>query len=137
TTLLEVDAERPELGLDVAAREPGDDPSAGEHVEGGERLREQHGIVMRQHQDAGAEPEATREAGDAGEAHQGIEERSIRWGGNRIVPDRHRHVLAGPYRLEANLFGGLRHTPLQLGIGAAREVDPEEAEAHAADAGRG
>src|SRR5215475_8048972 len=134
TTLVEVDTERPELGLDVATREPGDEPAAGEYVEGGEGLREQHGIVMRQDQDTRAEPEATREAGDAGEAHQGIEEWRLRRRGDGIVPDRHRHVLAGPHRLEAHLFGGLRHAPLQLRIAAAREVDPEETEAHAADA---
>src|SRR2546426_6315280 len=53
--VLERDAERAELRLDVAAPEAGDEPPAGDQVERRERLREQHGVVVREDEDRSEE----------------------------------------------------------------------------------
>jgi hypothetical protein len=69
----EVGAERGELGLEVARREPDDDAPPGEHVEGGDRLGREEGVPVGgdEHVRLDAEPGGRRR--DEREGDEGVE----------------------------------------------------------------
>src|SRR3989454_10948829 len=86
--VLERDAERAELRLDVTAPEAGDEPPTGDQVERRERLREQHRVVVREDEDARAQAEAARVRGHVRERDQRVEEGRLRRRGHGVVADR-------------------------------------------------
>ena len=71
--LVEVDAEGPELRLQVAGGRAQDHPPARQRVEGGHRLRQQERVAVGDHGDVGEEPQPLGCRRGPGEGDEGVE----------------------------------------------------------------
>ena len=115
--LVGVDAEGRDLLAHPADADAEEQAAAGEAVDGGAALGELERVVLREHEDAGAEPDPLGAGGQPGQQVERIGQLAVL--GQRhaagvavrvaaLVADRHRDVLDREQRLEADLVGVLR-----------------------------
>ena len=106
--LVEVDAQRGELGLEVAGRDPEDHAPARQHVEAQHRLRGQERVAVRQHEDVRLHAQPGGRRGRERQRDERVE---------RVVPaaceplDVGRGMVGDEARVEAGVLGRAPRTP--------------------------
>ena len=139
TPLGEGDADGVELLLEPADADAESHATAGEHVEGGQLLGQDHRVPLGHDQDAGRQVDGRGHPGQVRQPDQRIGDRGVVVarhlprrviGVGRLVAGGHDHVLDGPERLEAHLFGPSGEGGGAVRLGEGSGVGEDDAEVH-------
>src|SRR5262245_25192363 len=121
-------AHRADLLLDEPDTDAHDEPAAAQHVERRRRLREPHGIVVRQHQHRGAQAYTPRSRCHVSQKRQRL---VIGLAADPIEHMAHvEHVVMDPDRVDASLLGAAREIDQHLRIVDAPVIEQREPELH-------